>query len=129
MSRTVPTWQMFGLTASGGFVGATLRYATGALAGEALTTTVVVNVTGCFLLGLLLYNARTVTQFSPRFRYLFGAGFCSSWTTYSTFIADVAFTETSVAAVYIGVSYGSGILAVLASYAVGDSMTKANMTP
>lgn len=103
------------LIALGGSLGASMRYAVGATAGESLLVTLFVNATGCFLLGLLLFDARAGEYGSKRLRYVFGAGFCASFTTYSTFVADAVLNTAPVALLYIGASYAAGFGAILAS--------------
>lgn len=106
------------LIAIGGILGSNLRYATGAVAGEALVSTLIINAVGSFGLGLLLFDARTADLFSIRTRYVFGTGFFASFTTYSTFIADLALTAPLVGILYLWGSYGMGIIGVLASKSV-----------
>ncbi len=111
------------LIALGGALGANLRFALGAIAGEALATTAAVNAVGCFGLGLLLFEARADELLSKRFRYIFATGFFASFTTYSTFIADIALTTPSVALVYITASYAAGFGGVFASYRVVSAVS------
>jgi CrcB protein len=47
--------------------------------------TLVVNITGSFLLGLLLRYALTTDAISPDARALLTTGFCGGYTTFSTF--------------------------------------------
>lgn len=108
------------LIAAGGFLGANLRYALGAVAGDALLVTLLVNGVGSFGLGLLLFDARGDAFLPQRIRYVFGTGFFASFTTYSTFIADIAASEPVVAILYIGASYATGFGAILASRRVVD---------
>jgi CrcB protein len=80
------------LIAAGGFVGAALRFAVAeALPAEALPWgTLAANVAGAFLLSILLYENRLVGSLSPETRLVVGTGFCSSFTTYSTFAVETA---------------------------------------
>ena len=111
------------LIALGGALGANLRYALGAVAGEALVSTLAVNAVGCFGLGLVLFEARADELLSKRFRYIFATGFLASFTTYSTFIADIALTTPTVALVYITASYAAGFGGVFASYRVVSAVS------
>ena len=99
------------LVAIGGMAGASARFMLGAVSGEALITTIAVNTGGSLLLALLLFGIQNGP--SPRVRYLLGTGFFASFTTYSTFIADIALQEPTVAILYFLASYGSAFLAVV----------------
>ncbi len=114
------------LIALGGIVGANLRYAVGAAAGDALLVTLLVNTIGSFGLGLLLFDARADEFLTKRLRYVFGTGFFASFTTYSTFVADIALTEPELAVPYIIASYTSGFGGVLASRKI---VAKTSTTP
>lgn len=103
------------LIAIGGFAGATSRYLVGAVSGEALISTVIVNALGCFLLGLLLFGTRSSDGLDSRLRFALGTGFAASFTTYSTFVADIVMSDPVIAGLYILVSYGSGFAAIIAS--------------
>lgn len=111
-SRHVSTVLLVGF---GGFLGANLRFSLGAIAGEALVATLLVNTIGSFGLGVLLFDARADEFFSRRSRYIFGTGFFASFTTYSTFVADMFLTEPVVGVIYAGGSYCAGFGGVLVS--------------
>jgi len=76
--------------AAGGGAGAAARYAVSGFVAERMPAgfpygTLVVNVTGSFLLGLLATLALD-RYLIPRFWFvLLGAGFCGGYTTFSTF--------------------------------------------
>lgn len=80
--------------------------------------TLVVNLTGCLLLGLL-----TGATLGPVPAALLGTGFCGAYTTYSTFAYEaVSLTErhsVRSAVAYVGVSAVAG----LALAALGYSLT------
>lgn len=103
------------LIALGGIVGANLRYAVGAAAGDALLVTLLINTLGSLGLGLLLFDAQADEFLTKRLRYVFGTGFFASFTTYSTFVADITLTKPELAVPYIIASYASGFGGVLAS--------------
>ncbi|GAA0546459.1 CrcB family protein [Halorubrum ejinorense] len=122
----------FLLVAVGGFLGAVARHAVdgavtatvaAAALGGGLTPfstpptglgTLVANVAGSFALGLLLSRAP-----SARTRLLVGTGALSSFTTYSTFVADAVALGTPAGAWYVGVSYATGFAAAALGLAVG----------
>lgn len=75
--------------ALGGAAGSVLRYAVGGLAqrtgGLAFPLgTLVVNVTGCFLIGMLAQHYMN-TQTHPQMRAMLITGFCGGYTTFSAF--------------------------------------------
>ena len=109
------------LVAVGGFAGATLRHAVAvALSATALLPdafpwgTLAVNVAGSLALGFLLYEARVAGQLSPQTRLVFGTGFLSSFTTYSTFAAQTTALSPTLAVANVGANYALGFAAVLA---------------
>ena len=103
------------LIAIGGILGSNLRYVLGAVAGEGLLVTILVNGAGSVGLGLLLFDVRADERLPKRVRYLFGTGFLASFTTYSTFIADTATIGGLSAIAYVGASYAAGIGGILLS--------------
>lgn len=117
------------LIAIGGVLGASLRYVLGAAAGGALLATLLVNATGSFGLGVLLFDARADDILSKRFRYIFGTGFFSSFTTYSTFIADIALTSPELGLLYLTSSYATGFAGVLASRKIVRTTATATLRP
>jgi CrcB protein len=117
------------LVALGGILGANLRYALDVAAGDALAVTLLVNAVGSFGLGLLLFDARADDLLSKRFRYVFGTGFLASFTTYSTFVADVALTAPALAVLYLVASYTAGFGGVLASREVVAMRSETALTP
>jgi CrcB protein len=121
----------FLLVAAGGFLGAVARHAVDVGAGEIVVAaaaaggvavggaptgggTLVANVAGSFALGLLLTRAS-----SDRVRLFVGTGALSSFTTYSTFVADAAALGTPAGAWYVAASYATGFAAAALGLAVG----------
>jgi CrcB protein len=101
----------------GGAAGATLRYLTGeAVAGPG--GTLLVNAVGSFLLGLLLYEAVYADLLAARSRLVFGTGFLSSFTTYSTFAVETATSAPLLAVGNVAGNYALGFAGVLLGEAV-----------
>jgi CrcB protein len=107
----------------GACVGAPLRYFVGSqfrpgLIGNFPVGTFVVNVTGCFLIGLLLEYATERGSLSRETRLLLVTGFLGSYTTFSAFgweTYDLArLSEPLTAALYAGLSLAVGVMAVWA---------------
>lgn len=77
----------------GGSVGAVLRYAVSLLCQHWRCTTLpwatfLVNIIGCFLLGLLMGLGEKYTNFSGSTYLMLTVGLCGAFTTFSTFSAD-----------------------------------------
>lgn len=81
--------------AAGGAAGSVARYALSAViqqraAGPFPIGTLVVNVSGSFLLGLIMRYALATPALSPEVRALLTVGFCGGFTTFSTFSYETA---------------------------------------
>jgi CrcB protein len=100
------------LIAVGGAAGANLRYAIGTV-WPGLQGTLVANVTGSFLLGVLLYEALYTDVLAEKTRVVFGTGFLSSYTTYSTFAVETTAVPLWLGVLNVAGSYALGIAAVL----------------
>ena len=105
------------LVALGGALGSALRYLTALLLARHYTgsiplATLVVNLVGCFLIGLLI----GLCSETGYLRLLFITGFCGGFTTFSTFTAEsyTMFREGAygLALLYIAGSVLIGLLAL-----------------
>ncbi|MER5398927.1 fluoride efflux transporter CrcB [Streptomyces sp. NPDC002599] len=114
----------------GAAVGAPLRYLTDrAVQGKRDTVfpwgTLVVNVTGCLILGLLT-GAVSAGQVSGHLQLLIGTGLCGALTTYSTFSYEtLRLTETGAAfyaAANVIVSVTAGLGAAFAGVAFAQAL-------
>lgn len=102
------------LIAAGGFLGAVGRHALALSLPAAFPWgTLAANVLGTFLLGVLLYDERLADRLSAQTRLLLGTGFCSSFTTYSTFAAETLALSPELAAANVLANYLLGFAAVL----------------
>lgn len=110
----------------GGAVGAPTRWVTDRLVRhrwrrELPLGTLVVNVVGSFLLGLVVARVD-----SPAVAAAVGTGFCGALTTYSTFayeaveLAEVGRWRTAIG--YVAGSVGLGLLAVTLGWWVGTGL-------
>jgi fluoride exporter len=86
---------MIWYVAVGGAVGSVLRLLLGTFIQQrsGLTFpvgTLIVNVTGCFLLGFLVRYAVATPAISPEVRGMLTVGLCGGYTTFSTFSYEVA---------------------------------------
>lgn len=106
----------------GGGIGAVLRYLTGILTVRYLTInyhplpTFLVNVTGCFILGVIYIYCTEKAQINPALKLLLTAGFCGGLTTFSTFSFEIFDMIQNLqyihAVLYMVLSLIIGILAV-----------------
>ncbi len=112
--------------AVGSAIGGVSRYLVGGAvqrmaAGTFPAGTLLVNLTGSFLLGLILrYGVETPTL-TPELRALLTVGFCGGYTTFSTFsyeaVALLEDGEWTRAALYITMSLGLSLFATFLSFA------------
>jgi CrcB protein len=83
--------------------------------------TLVINLTGSFLLGLFLRYAVDTPTLTPEWRAFLTVGFCGGYTTFSTFSYEtVALLEDGQwgrAAAYVGLSLGLALIGVLLGFA------------
>jgi CrcB protein len=101
------------LIAVGGFAGSNLRYFVELTIPSTLGATFAVNVLGSFALALILTEASTIGALSDRAKFVFGTGFLSSFTTFSTFVLDVVSADPLVGLGYVVASYVTAFVAVL----------------
>ena len=117
------------LAGLGGFAGTCCLYLVGRcsaslLPGHFPVGTLVVNILGCFLIGIfygLLDKARVLT---PSQSLLLITGFCGGFTTYSAFADDLWRLahrgEWSLLILYLGATFIIGILLLIAGRALVD---------
>lgn len=114
----------------GGALGAALRYGVGCLVGTYCPhlcdgvlggrlagfplATFVVNVAGCFLLGVLTAIGEQHAQVPRHVMLMLTVGLCGAFTTFSTFTSETVKAleggQTLLAALYVGVSVVVGFL-------------------
>jgi Integral membrane protein possibly involved in chromosome condensation len=111
----------------GGMVGGVGRHVLGAAAGGALAVTLVINAIGSFALGVVLFDNWADGILSERVRLGLGTGFLASFTTYSTFVADIALSAPGLAVGYLVGSYLAGFAGVVLSRVVVNATATATM--
>jgi CrcB protein len=108
--------------AAGSAIGGVSRYLLGSLLQRLMTDgfpggTIVINVTGSFLLGVILQYAIETTAISPELRAFLTIGFCGGYTTFSTFSYEsltlMEDGQWSRAATYVGLSV---VLSIVAAF-------------
>lgn len=117
------------LVAFAGAAGALTRYGIGSAFGERSFpwTTLTINVTGSFLLGLVLTMANE-RGWSPDLTTPVAVGFLGAYTTFSTFAwegLDLGRADrVATAAAYIVGSVALGLLAAAAGWGTGSAISK-----
>ena len=113
--------------ALGSALGGVSRYLLGGLIQRLLDTgfpagTLVVNVSGSFLLGLIIRLALETPALGPEIRALLTIGFCGGYTTFSTFSYETAVLledgEWTRAAVYVAASVAFSIIGTVLGFAL-----------
>lgn len=106
------------VVSAGGVLGALARYGIGATWPHAPAgfpwATWTINVTGCFLIGVLV---TALDRWRPDQRYLrpfLGVGFLGGYTTFSTAIVDLQRADPAIALAYLGASVIGALIAVWA---------------
>ena len=95
----------------GGFFGAIARYLI-ATSTAPLASTLIVNIAGSFLLGLLMYANEYTGRFSPKTRYFAATGFLGSFTTFSTFAVQSFSLPAGILVLNVGLNLILCLLAV-----------------
>ena len=117
-----------GAIALGGAAGAIARYGCGLIAGGAAAGfpwgTLVVNVSGCWLLGFLLRVLPHPSAGLPRLNAGLTVGFCGGFTTFSTFAFEALLLaragQTGLASIYVAITLIVGVLATSAGIGTGS---------
>ena len=115
----------------GGFAGAIARFLVAQLVTARLGMllpygTLVVNVSGCFVLGLVLGALGAAAAPHPGVRPLIATGFLGAYTTLSTFSAETVLLleegSLLLALVYVLASVGFGLAATFVGLAAGRAL-------
>lgn len=109
------------LVGIGGAIGSILRYlASTFIHNKFLTTfplgTFVINITGCFLIGVV-YAFAEKNSISPEWRFFLATGICGGYTTFSTFSLE-SFSLMRDGHIFYACTYiaGSVMLGILATF-------------
>ena len=111
----------------GAVVGASARYALSRYAAKVISAafpwgTLIINVTGSFILGLFLIWTTERALVDPKWRLLIAIGFCGSYTTFSSYAFEsIAYFEQGHWSLFAANVLGNNVLclaAVLAGAAI-----------
>jgi crcB protein len=111
--------------AVGSAIGGVSRYLVGGVVqritgGVFPTGTLLINITGSFLLGVILRYGVDTPTLTPELRAMLTVGFCGGYTTFSTFSYETAALledgEWSRAALYVSLSVGLSLLATFLGF-------------
>jgi CrcB protein len=117
---------------AGGFLGAVARYAVGGWMTRRFGLgfpygTFVINISGCFVLGLMLAVLDTRIALPSQLRLLGPIGFVGAYTTFSTFeyetLRSVQEGRSGLAMVYVALSVMLGYLAAWAGQGTGKLLS------
>ena len=109
------------MVGAGGALGSILRFWLGSYIGSRMGArfpygTLVINVTGSFLIGFVFALLTAKTQWNPNWRYLILIGFIGGYTTFSSFEFETLRTmqdgQIGLGILYVGLSVVVGFLAV-----------------
>jgi CrcB protein len=88
--------------------------------------TLVINITGSFLLGVIVRIALQSDIISPEVRTLLTTGFCGGYTTFSSFTYETALLledgEYGRATLYVGASVAIALLGTFLGFAVANRL-------
>lgn len=118
------------LVMAGGALGSGLRYgisiALPTLASSFPTATILVNIVGTFILGLVAGTTGTSLDMNPTTRLLLGTGLCGGFTTYSAFAVETALLieqgNLLLAGTYVGTTLAACGLAAWAGMALSRAI-------
>lgn len=117
--------------AFGSAIGGVSRYLLGGFiqrlsGGTFPTGTLIINITGSFLVGLFYRYASESVAITPEMRAFLTIGFCGSYTTFSSFsyetIRLIEDGETARALTYVGLSIVISLAAVALGIAAGREL-------
>ena len=115
----------------GGSLGSILRFWLGSYIGSKMGTrfpygTLVINITGSFLIGLVFALLTVRTNWSPNWRYLIPIGFIGGYTTFSSFEYETLRTiqdgQIGLGLLYVATSVVIGFVAVWGGVMAGRAI-------
>jgi CrcB protein len=113
-------WQVIGVIALGGALGALARYGLAEL-WPLRPATFAANVSGCLLLGVLMGTPLATSRLARPF---LGVGVLGGYTTFSTYVVDVVAHVSGGALLYLFGSVAAGLLATWVGLAVTERVVR-----
>jgi len=119
------------LVGLGGGIGSILRYLTSVVINKNFSTTFplatfVINMLGCFIIGILVSLMDKQPWAGDNFKYFFVTGFCGGYTTFSTFanenVSLMNSNHSFIAFAYIAASVVAGLIAVWCGMVLGKAI-------
>jgi CrcB protein len=120
------------LVGIGGCLGSILRFWLGSYIGGKMGTrfpygTLVINITGSFLIGLVFALLTARTLWSPNWRYLIPIGFIGGYTTFSSFeyetLRSIQDGQIGLGLLYVAISVVFGFVAVWGGMIAGRAIS------
>jgi fluoride exporter len=111
----------FFIVGAGGFIGSGLRYLSQRFISGILPIsfpfgTLFINITGCFLIGILFALSDRTKMITPEIRMFLAIGFCGGFTTFSSFSLDsYSLLKDSQYLYFVLYAASSVILSILAT--------------
>lgn len=88
--------------------------------------TLIVNITGSFVLGVLMRYSLQSEMVSPEMRTMLTTGFCGGYTTFSTFTYETAMLvedgEYGRASLYVGASVAIALIGMFLGFALANQL-------
>jgi len=106
-----PDYRSYGIVAAGGFCGAALRWIIDQQI-PSLAGTLIVNIIGCFFLGVFMYESIYIGSYSRETRIFFGAGLIGAFTTFSALAVQSFEAGPIIGFVNLAVNLVLGLTAV-----------------
>jgi fluoride exporter len=117
-------WRTILIVGTGGFLGSVFRFLIQIVMAKGGGSTFpfatfVVNITGCFLIGIIYAISEKGNLMSPEWRMFLTVGFCGGFTTFSTFALDNLNLLKGNSAGYLLLNAGGSILLGVAAVYLG----------
>ena len=119
--------KMFFIVGMGSFIGGGMRYLTQQLVAKQFSApfpygTLIVNILGCFLIGIIFSLSEKANLLSTEMRLFLATGFCGGFTTFSSFTVEnlklIEQKQFAFAGIYISLSLIFGIVAVFSGFLI-----------